>query len=241
MEVIGALLDLDNDDVKTLGAAATTFGVLIALFGPAWRRWWRSPLLTLAYQNKQGEPYWDHVLLGGTSFFLRLRVSNAPGCDSAENVQVIVSAFRSDVLGLDERPLEWSGQHRTKKRAVTSIDIPPGLSRHVDLLQVKPTPDLPAPATAMPSGDSGPAATTAKTVAHLCVYPPPWGGAHIVHPGDPDIKVILTASNANAVRYSMTLRFNDELCAYLIVPPERETMRPLERLRRSLRRRHSRT
>lgn len=231
MHVIGALLGLDNDDVKTIGAAATTIGVLLALFGPGWRRWWRSPLLTIQYQDKQGEPHWDHVLLGSESFFLRLRVSNAAGCDAAADVQVIVSGFRSDLLGLDERPLEWSGQRR--KRPVTSTAIPPGVSRHVDLLQIKPVaktiskPDPKSTAKQTPDSDL-------QSVAHVCVYPPPWGGAHMFRPGDHDIRLTVTASNADATRYSMTVRFKGELSACLLAPPQRDRTTIAQGLRRRL-------
>lgn len=91
-DVLGSVRDLSNDDVKTVGAIATTLGVLIALFEPRLVRWWRAPLLSLRYENAQGGPYWDRVLVRENVFFLRLRVSNAPGCRSAEDTQALVTS-----------------------------------------------------------------------------------------------------------------------------------------------------
>lgn len=237
VQALGAVLGLDNDDVKTIGAAATTAGVLLALFGPAWRRWWRAPLLSVDYADKQGEPYWDHVRLGDQSFFLRLRVSNAPGCDAAEDVQVIVAAFRSELLGLDQRALEWSGQRPRKKKPVTSLHVPPGLSRHIDLIQIRPS----KAGTHTVLGSTSPSNVMPQSPyeAHLCVHPTPWGGAHTVRPGDPDIRIVVTASNADAISYSMTLRYNGELSASLLAAPRREHTSVAQRVRRRLKRRTS--
>lgn len=153
------LLGLTNDDDRTIGTGATTVGVLIALVGPAARRWWRAPLLSLEYQPEGGRPHWDHVQIADRAFFLRARVRNARGCSAAENVQAIVSGYQAGDLGLDSRALEWSGQHDRGHLPVTSLVVPPGVERPVDIVKI--------------SLRGGPD-------ARLWVYPKPWGGANQV-------------------------------------------------------------
>lgn len=154
--ILATTLGLHSDDVKTVGAAATAVGVLVALFRPGWQRWWRAPLLSVGYEAKQGDPHWDHVAIADKAFFLRIRVRNARGCVAAKDVEVIVTAFRSDEIGLDERSLEWSAKRARKRDPVTKLDIAPGLRRHVDVAQ------------------RGPMADGEVVRARLCVFPKPW-------------------------------------------------------------------
>src|SRR3954452_17538578 len=93
---IVALLGLSNDDVKTIGAAATAVGVVFALLGTNLRARLRRPRLMLLYEPREAAPYWDHVELPAGDdhprrFWLRLRVENQGGRDSAEDVQILVT------------------------------------------------------------------------------------------------------------------------------------------------------
>lgn len=198
--LLATFLGLDNDGVKTIGAVATSVGVLVALFAPAWTRWWRAPLLSMEYEAKQGDPHWDHVSIVGKSFFLRVRIRNARGCNAAKDVEVIVTAFRSDVLGLDERSLEWSGQRARDREPITKMDLAPGLSRHVDLVQISPRSSSRI-GLHLRFATAGSKTSARHDKARLCVYPKPWGAAHIVRTGDHDMELVVTAANADAVTY----------------------------------------
>lgn len=196
------LLGLTNDDVRTIGAGATTVGVLIALIGPAARRWWRAPLLSLEYEPEDGGPHWDHVKIADGAFYLRARVRNARGCSAAKNVQAIVSGYQAGDLGLDSRALEWSGQQEKGRLPVTSLVVPPGVERPVDIVKI--------------SLCKGPD-------ARLCVYPKPWGGGDQVQGRDSLYEFMLTlaATNADAVSYRMLLKYPGGQTACLCPRPKR--------------------
>lgn len=209
MWILATLSDPTNDDIKTLGAIATTLGVLIALFEHRLERWWREPLLTLEYDDKQGPPHWDRVLVQPQDFFLRLRVRNAPRCRSAENVQVLVTQYEGGQLGLDTRPLEWSAQRLPPGGgAVTVLGIPPGVQRHVDLLQIK--------------------AAAGALHAHLCVVPTPWGSGHVVSARDHTLELTVTAKDVDAITYKLSLRYRGQADARLD-PKPRLAAEPLKR------------
>lgn len=240
-------LGLSNDDVKTIGAGATTVGVLLALFGPAVRHWWRGPLLSMDYEAKRGDPYWDHVSLEGDVFFLRVRVRNLRGCDAARDAQVIVSSYRAADLGLEGRALEWSGQRPLGETPVTTTDIAPGMERHVDVVQIgrkqpeaaggdqaNPAPVVIPEEERSTSADEVSDAPGATLVARLCVYPKPWGHAHLVPKGDHDVVVTITASNANPVSYRFAISYAGDASAKLLAPPERLRRRTISEVGRGV-------
>jgi hypothetical protein len=221
---VSQLWGLSNDDVKTIGAGATTVGVLLALFTPPVRHWWRSPMLTLEYDATRDAPHWDRVKINDEVFFLRLRVRNARGCNAAEDVQVLVAAYHADDLGLEGRALEWSGQHERGGTPVTTLRVPPGLQRHVDLLKIGPRKHQGEQAT----GDSTlpPDAVQSPIDARLCVYPEPWGGGHRVPArGDHNVEIVISAANADSISYEMTISHDGGLSADLLGIPERKHRR----------------
>lgn len=212
---------LSNDDVKTIGAGATTVGVLLALFAAPVRHWWRSPMLSLEYDPTRNAPHWDRITIDGKAFFLRLRVCNARGCDAAEDVQVLVAEYHGDDLGLEGRALEWSGQRKRKDPPVTTLRVPPGLQRHVDLLQI--TPLEPAARQEVSPRSLGTSDAHQPTVdARLCVHPKPWGASHRVRANrDPDIVLTVTAANADSIAYKMTIEHDGTFTADLSRGPKR--------------------
>ena len=228
---VSPLWGLSNDDIKTIGAGATTAGVLLALFASPVRRWWRSPMLSLEYDAKRNAPHWDRINVKDEAFFLRLRVRNARGCDAADDVQVLVAAYHAGNLGLEGRALEWSGQRERGGTPVTTLRVPPGLQRHVDLLQITPSPSLGAQTDeelVSPSYDDQPTVD-----ARLCVHPKPWGAGHRVPvAGDHDVVLIVTAANADSISYRMTISHEGALSADLLGKPKRVHRRgPLAKLK----------
>lgn len=220
------LWGLSNEDIKTVGAGATTVGVLLALFAPPIRNWWRSPMLSLEYDAKRNGPHWDRININDEAFFLRLRVRNARGCDAAEDVQVLVAAYHGGNLGLEGRPLEWSGQRERGGTPVTTLRVPPGLQRHVDLLKVTPRQSLEGQADDDDTAQAGGCSLTSD--ARLCVHPKPWGAGHRVPvTGDHDVVLTVTAANANAISYKTTLSHDGALSADLLGEPKRVERRGL--------------
>lgn len=112
---------------------------------------------------------------------VRLRMSNEPGKDTADDVVVIVTEVRrlgpeveTTPIGL---PLAWSGS----SSQMTVASVHPGAERHLDLLHV----DLPA-------GD-----------VELDVLPQPAGGQHLLASGRFEIDLEVRARNADASRYTI--------------------------------------
>lgn len=196
-----AWLGLTSEAIRTVGSAATAVGVLIALFGGAWARWWRDPLLRLEHEPHVSDPHWDIVCVADESLFVRARVRNARGCVAAKDAEVIVTEFRAGQLGLTGRTLEWSGRRARSEPPVTRIDIPPGLTRHVDLVQVTPKDDA--------------------FDARLCVHPRPWGEAETIQgTNEVKLRVVLAAANADPVAYEMWVRHRGGLDAELSRQPK---------------------
>lgn len=164
-------------------------------------------MLSLEYDAKRNAPHWDRINVNDEAFFLRLRVRNARGCAAAEDVQVLVAAYHAGNLGLEGRALEWSGQRERGGTPVTTLRVPPGLQRHVDLLQITPRLET----------DEDPPQPAEDPLAHdarLCVHPKPWGAGHrIPSAGDHDIVVTVTAANADSISYEMTISYDGNLSA----------------------------
>jgi hypothetical protein len=205
VSMVTSFIGLTNDDVKTIGAIATSVGVVYALTAPRFHRWWSAPFLILEYTNNEGPPHWDHVTIEDDGvFFLRARVRNLRGCAAAEDVQVLVTSFRASSLGLDTRSLEWSGQ-RVQREAdpVTSILVPPGVERHIDILQI------------------GSSRLNGTDEARLCVSPKPWGGGHALpcNKQSHDLALTVAASNSDAVTYTMSIAHSAGLVASLLNGP----------------------
>ncbi|WP_210492868.1 hypothetical protein [Patulibacter sp. SYSU D01012] len=201
------MIGLSNDDVRTIGSVATTVGVIAALFGTNLRAKLRQPKLTLLYHGLETGPYWDHIELAADDgtvegarprrFWLRLRVYNAPGRDTAENVQVLVTSYRaSNRLGLDPRPLVWSGlaerdvkADEVSKPPITAIDLPSDVYRHVDLIRID--------------------GATDEVTGRLCVYPRPRAKADDLSDRAVHVTFAVTAKNIDALHYEATIEFDN--------------------------------
>jgi hypothetical protein len=214
-------LGLSNDDVKTIGAAATTVGVLVALFTTPVRHWWRTPLLSLEYDPSTGGPHWDRVRINDDSFFLRVRIGNARGCDAAEDAQVLISDFHAWKLGLEGRALEWSGQRERQAEPVTTIRLSPGMQRHIDVLQITPTATKKANSLTSKDHEEAPDVDDGAYLARLCVHPKPWGDSHQIPVGEHTLKLTIAAANPDTVSYKMTIAYTGGLSAELKSGPTR--------------------
>jgi hypothetical protein len=118
---------------------------------------------------------------------VRLRMSNEPGKDTADDVVVIVTEVRrleprgeveTTLIGL---PLAWWGT--STQQAVATVH--PGAERHLNLLHVD-----------MPVGD-----------VELDVLPQPPGGQHLLGPGRFEVDLEVRARNADASRYTVRVEW----------------------------------
>lgn len=167
----------------TLAAAAgTVAAVLIALYRDTWRARRRRPMLTLSVA--------DDAVLGGVRIpepmrgvlpGIRLKIANAPGRNTATDVEVLMSAWQRVVPsnGRDEpwqpffelRPLVWSSKYESREPDATLTEIPAGVSRHVEFARVGRPSDLQAVIEGRALGIDVPPELTQRR--HIGEAPPP--------------------------------------------------------------------
>jgi hypothetical protein len=169
----------------------------------------------------------DQVVVGTAEGFdaayIRLRVANGAGKDTADDVVVMVTEVRrledSENPLTEARPimlpLAWSGS----SPPLTVGPVHPGSERHVDLVHV----DWPARDEidiARKWQDNAP--------ARLALTPKPAGGQEMLDRGTYEITVEVRARNADAIRYAIPLSWDGkwsgkaEMWDHLRVEPPRK-------------------
>jgi hypothetical protein len=190
--------DTDWIAVSTAFAAVgTVFGLLVALYRDWFLEWRGRPRLQIAFDPAGRRENLDLVTVGppdGLVHWVRLRVSNATGCRSADNVEVfLLRCERREETRtqtpLNERPLSWSGIRESDgKTRITKTVIPPGVTRHVDLISIE--------------REEG------KPTASLRAVPTPRDERHKFSQGDYDVELILSAQNVDAKRYRGSVSYD---------------------------------
>jgi hypothetical protein len=136
-------------DADNLRNGATVAGVSIAFLGLAYALYRdlifstrRRPRLDLKFDGTGADQVIVPTQGGGSAAYVRLRVTNKKGKDTADDVQVQVAERREQdgsseptPIGL---PLIWSGTYPP----ATDAPVHPGFERYIDLLHV----DWPRPA-----------------------------------------------------------------------------------------------
>ena len=207
------------DTWATVAVAIGTIGaVAYALFRDLVVTPRRRPMLELWF-DRGGN---DQVVVGTDEGFdaayVRLRVSNRGGRDTADDVVVMVTELRR----LDDSetrpislPLAWTGSR--PPLAVASVH--PGSERHVDLLHV----DWPA------EDELEIAQKWSETVPVLLdLTPTPAGGRGSLEAGAYEISVEVRARNADAIRYAVSVSWDGKwsgkaaMWDHLLVEPPRK-------------------
>jgi hypothetical protein len=129
--------------------AVGTVAAVAAAVGIAWWGFYRErrrrPLLSLDFDPDLRAPDFMAGMWSGNgkfeSHWVRLRVENKSGRRSADDVEALVigvepASPNGPARTLDVVPLRWSSTQDSYGRAATRITIPPGLSRHVDLIAI---------------------------------------------------------------------------------------------------------
>ncbi len=189
--LIAPLLGSAVDTWATVAVAIGTIGaVAYALFRDLVVTPRRRPKLELRFDNAGN----DQIIVGSAGGFdvayVRLRVANRPGKDTADDVVVMVTEVRP--LGKPEAdatpihlPLIWSGT--TPPRTVSALH--PGSARHIDLMHC----DL--------AGDG-------EGRLQLDLDPKPTGGRDLLEPDAYEISIEIRGRNADALRYVIPLSWD---------------------------------
>lgn len=141
------------------------------------------------------------------SHWVRLRVENARGKRSADDVEVLVvevrgewSDGRSRVPPLGGLPLAWSDMPARDEK-LTRLTLPPGIARRVDLLRLdEPYSDaenIPAPV----EGHT-------QTTFELQVSPSPADGRHRLGGDRYDIILAVVARDTDSREYQVTIAYD---------------------------------
>lgn len=196
---------MDCEGVRTaatvVAALGTVGAVVYALYRDLILANRRRPRLDLLF-DPTGVA--DQVIVGtaggGTAAYVRLRVANEKGKDSADEVQVIVTDVRPQdgsqeptPVGL---PLVWVGS----LPPVTEASVHPGVERYIDLTHA----NWPAPADELAVAEK----YTGTTPLELDVYPKPAGGQHILFAGKYAVRLEIVARNADATAYEIALEWD---------------------------------
>jgi hypothetical protein len=184
------------DTWATIAVAVGTLGaVLYALFRDLFVTPRRRPKLNLRFDRSGNDQIVVGTAAGDEAAYVRLRVANQRGRDTADEVVVVVTELRrldSESTSTEVRPiglpLTWSGT----TPPLTVAAVHPGSGRHVDLLHV----DWPG----REEIDIAKKWTDTMPV-QLDLTPRPAGGQDLLHSGAYELSVEVRARNADAICY----------------------------------------
>jgi len=198
-------------------AIGTISAVLYALFRDLVVTPRRRPRLELRFDRTGNDQVIVGTERGVDAAYVRLRVANQPGRDTADDVVVLVTEVLS-VGDAETRPiglpLAWSGS----APPLTVGSVHPGSERHVDLMHV----DLPA--AEFDSAEGRPERMDCRL--DLASTPP--GGRGVLEPGSFEISIEVRARNADAIRYGIRVSWDGKwsgrtaMWDHLLVEPPRK-------------------
>jgi hypothetical protein len=192
------------DTWATVAVAIGTIGaVAYALFRDLVVTPRRRPKLELRFDRTGNDQVVVGSAVGHDAAYVRLRVANQGGRDTADDVVVMVTDCRrlaDSEATVDEArpiglPLTWSGSNPP----LTVASVHPGSERHVDLVHVD-----------WPAGDEDDIARTwPETVpVQLDLTPKPAGSQDSLDSGTYEISVEVRARNADAIRYAIPVSWD---------------------------------
>ncbi len=126
-----------------VAAVGTLAAVAIALYRDSWRAARRRPHLDLSFAEprRASSPAGFSGGIQGYLSPVRLRVTNAPGRDTARDVEVLLSAWWDGkqpsgrwYQTLDNRPLPWADEYETGLD-ITRATLAPGVGRQMEFLR----------------------------------------------------------------------------------------------------------
>lgn len=181
-------------------AIGTVGAVAYALFRDLFVVPRRRPKLDLRFDRAGNDQVIFGTGEGSAAAYVRLRVANGAGKDTADDVVVMVTEVRRvadpekavpevQPIGL---PLTWSGSNPP----LTVASVHPGSERHVDLLHLD-----------CPSGDEIDITPEWSETApcQLDLHPKPAGSQELLGAGTYQISAEVRARNADATRYVISV------------------------------------
>lgn len=195
-----------TDVVGAFGPFVAAATALWIAFRATRRERSRRPKLTVHFDASGRE---DFVIgardsEGRERHWVRLRVANAIGKRTAENVEILFLDLRSNnpadaivrTMPVSGRAFRWTHHDHPDGKPVTKMDIAPGASRHFDLLR------LAEPFV----GPVNPGQTGA--LVGLLLYPPTDPLRYALAAGKYQALIVITARDTDATYYSIEVEFD---------------------------------
>jgi hypothetical protein len=189
--------------------AGGTVGAVVVALGIAWwagvRERRQRPALSLEFDPELRPPDFMAGMRSDEgrieSHWVRLRVENRSGRRSADDVEVLFVRLEGKeqpqgVRTLDVVPLGWSSTQDEGGRALTRITIPPGLSRHVDLLAIE--------------GSELGSEIATRPVAAIQVSPVPTDDRHLLPGGSYTFHLAVAARDTDAAYFKLDVEVPSE-------------------------------
>jgi hypothetical protein len=201
----------------------------VAALGIAWWGVYRErrfrPLLSLDFDPELRPPDFMAGMWSGSgkfeSHWVRLRVENKSGRRSADDVEVLVIGLEptssgASVRTLDVVPLRWSSTQDSSGRAATRITIPPGLSRHVDLIAIDGLRRI--------EDDEG---SNGRPVVAIQVEPTPSDDRHLLPGGRYTLHLAVAARDTDAAYFQLELQTPEQRFSAAEIREHVRVSRPL--------------
>jgi hypothetical protein len=198
-----------------IGALAAAGAVIVALFGPSWRERRRRPKLSLAPKGTEISVDAD----ARSPLELRLRIHNARGKDTAESVEVFVSATSGRPAGVGTMILVEDGnlnfdRPRADHPGRSTATVPSGHSRSVSFALLGSVTAVEACFHETMRGKAS--ETPGEKFGALCLFglsggrfswrEIPWLTVGETY----DVVLVVTGANFDAVTFGAQLRLSDE-------------------------------
>jgi hypothetical protein len=161
----------------------------------------RRPSLELSFDPTHGirRELLSYSDRSGPGAYVRFGVKNAPGKDAAEDVEVLlaeilVPSFTEDDQAIDVSFPGFQWTHTTSTR----LTIPAGVVRDIDIARLHELPPDPGLASKL----------------ELLMSPPPADGRQFLDGGTYELRLTVSARNADAVTYRTRLTYNPARSAF---------------------------
>lgn len=195
-----------TDVVGAFGPLVAAATALFIAFRATRRERAQRPKLTVHFDASGREDFVKGALdsEGRERHWVRLRVANALGRRTAENVEILFLDLRSNnpadaivrTMPVSGRAFRWTHHNYPDGKPITKLDIAPGASRHFDLLRLSQPVVVPAIA-----GQTG-------ALAGLLLYPPTDALRYALTAGTYQALIVITARDTDATYYAVEVEFD---------------------------------
>lgn len=202
-----------TDYVSAFGpfaAAAAAIGIAVWAVR---REHGRHPVLSVKFDASTDDYLPNNKVPGKGAHYVRARVANANGKDTAHGVEILLKSIRNADTGEPVSPggyaFRWSNvAPDDHDRPRTQLNIAAGIERHFDILAMdRPyTSDRYADKVVAESGTTGPG------IAEIQIFPEPADRSHRLREGNYEFVLAVSSDNTDAIEQTIRMEFDGLTC-----------------------------